>query len=93
MAVACGVLLVIAAGTLLWLLVDLRAEPRRRSAAQRERAARLRRSRTPDPRRIRVAASPLPRFLHEVRTTPPVQSLCNAAVASPTAPLAGSASA
>jgi len=37
-----AVLTVSAAGVLLWLLFDLRAGPRRRRSAQRERAARLR---------------------------------------------------
>lgn len=68
MVVIWGLLVVAAVGTLLWLLHEARAAPRRRRAAQRETAARLRLelSRRPEPNRRRVRQAPLPPSLAEV---------------------------
>jgi hypothetical protein len=85
MAVVWGILMFTAAGILLWLLVDLRVAPRLHSAAQRERAARLRlevsRRRTPKPRRSHAAASPLTRSLPEAERTPPKRAAREVATA------------
>jgi hypothetical protein len=68
-----GLLVIAAVGTLLWLVHETRVAPRRRRAAQRETAARLRLelSRRREPHRRRVRQGPPPLSLAEVPASSP----------------------